>query len=143
MIEGFRLSPQQKRQWLSEQNGPANLAQCAVLIEGLLDPESLKQAAQNVVDRHEILRTGFHSRAGIKFPFQVVAGSFSPSWESHDLTELEPEQQEAGINRLFLEQRSRALDFEHNPVRFSLIGLSSYKHILVVCLSSLCADSIT
>jgi len=57
-IEGFPLSRQQKRLWqLQQQDGQAYAAQSAIQIKGKLDRETLKQALQRIIERHEILRT--------------------------------------------------------------------------------------
>ena len=77
-VEGYRLSPQQKHLWLQQPDSPAYRAQCAILLEGDLKTEALKEAVQKVVDRHEILRTTCHRLPGMKIPFQVVAGSSAP-----------------------------------------------------------------
>ncbi|MEO1182147.1 MAG: condensation domain-containing protein, partial [Cyanobacteria bacterium J06636_28] len=55
-IEGFRLSQQQKRTWLLQQEETvgAYLIQGAVLIKGRLNVDALKGALQTIVDRHEI-----------------------------------------------------------------------------------------
>jgi hypothetical protein len=52
MIEGFRLSPQQKRVWALQQESPAYRIQCAVLLSGALDVRRLKEAVKVVVGRH-------------------------------------------------------------------------------------------
>ena len=141
VIEGFRLSPQQRHLWLSRPNAAANV--CVVLIEGGVDLDRLKRAVQDVVDRYEILRTGFHSHAGIKFPFQAVVDGFTPPWETHDLTQLAKAEQEAEVDKLFREQQSAAPSPEEPSLRLSLIVLSDSRHLLVVSISSLCCDSIT
>ncbi|MCA1991714.1 MAG: condensation domain-containing protein [Coleofasciculus sp. S288] len=71
-IQGFLLSPQQKQFWLLQHNSQVYRNQCAILLEGNLKIEVLKAALQQVVDRHEILRTTFHWTRGIKLPIQVI-----------------------------------------------------------------------
>lgn len=61
-IQGFHLSPQQKRLWLLQQNSSVYLTNCAILIEGSLQVNILKAALQKVIDRNEILRTSFHKQ---------------------------------------------------------------------------------
>ncbi len=143
-MEGFRLSPQQKRLWLLQQDGLAYKAQCAVLLEGNLKSEALKEALQKVVDRHEILRTSFQRLPGMKIPFQVIAGSSTPSWDSADLSDRELQKQESKIEELLQEERRRPFDFEREPpLRLSLLTLSARKHVLLLSLPSLCADAWT
>ena len=61
IVQGFRLSPQQRHLWLLQQGEQCSpyRAQCAVLIEGALNVAIIKDALHKVVERHEILRTAF------------------------------------------------------------------------------------
>ena len=74
VIEGFRLSFQQQRLWqLSKQDGAARYcARCALMLEGELDLDNLQAAVQDVVARHEILRTRLEMFPGIRLPLQVI-----------------------------------------------------------------------
>ncbi len=143
-MEGFRLSPQQKHLWLLQQDNPAYRAQCALLLEGDLKLEVLKEALQRVINRHEILRTTLQRVAGMNVPFQVIAGSSTPSWDSADLSDWELQKQESKIEELLQEERRRPFDFEREPpLRISLLTLSAHKHVLLLTLPSLCADAWT
>jgi len=88
-IEGYRLSPQQRRSWQLQQESHAGCALCAVLIEGRLNHEALQEALRVVVDRHEILRTTFLRQPGRRFPLQVIAASGSLSWHEVKRDELD------------------------------------------------------
>src|SRR5215470_19416953 len=81
---GFQLSAQQKYLWQTYFHSAVQAAEVVVQVEGHLDVERLKRALQQVVERHEILRTTFSKVAGMKFPFQVIQ---APS--SVDLAQLE------------------------------------------------------
>ena len=67
VIEGFRLSPQQRHLWSLQQAGDElpYRAQCAVLIEGSLNLQVLRATLRDVSDRYEILRTTFSCPHGI------------------------------------------------------------------------------
>jgi len=90
-IEGFPLSPQQKRLWPLQLLVPQTYqAECLVLIEGALDVAALRLALNQVVERYEILRTSFQSLPGMSLPLQVVSQDLDR--ETHlrtVLTELE------------------------------------------------------
>lgn len=73
LIEGYRLSPQQRRLWASGLSDRS--AVCAVRIKGELDTEALREAIGQVVSRHEILRTTFKVLPGMTLPVQVVSDS--------------------------------------------------------------------
>ncbi|NJK55771.1 MAG: amino acid adenylation domain-containing protein [Pleurocapsa sp. SU_5_0] len=141
-LEGFRLSPQQKQLWLLQPNNSPYPAQCAILLQGELQLKILKEAVQHVVNRHEILRTSFHTRPGIAIPMQVISPSSNYFWQTYNLTDLTDQEQQVKIDELFLTARKVLFDWEKDPLlRLSLLHLSSQEHILLIALPSLCADS--
>ena len=77
IIQGSRISPQQKRLWSRQQrDGEQSYgASCKFLIKGPLNRQQLAESLQTVVERHEILRTAFHYLPGMTIPVQVVQGS--------------------------------------------------------------------
>jgi amino acid adenylation domain-containing protein len=148
IINGFRLSPQQKRLWLLQQGSSAYRAQSAILIEGDLRPEVLKEAVYRIVRRHDILRTTFHSLPGMKLPVQVVAEESLPSslslWRDDDLSDRSAPEQAEKIEELFREDRCRAFDFGQGPLlRAFLLRVSVERLILFLSLPSICADAWT
>ena len=70
VVEGFRLSPQQKRIWLLQESEQPYCVSCSVLIEGRLDREALNSAINEVMERHEILRTTYKRLSGMSVPLQ-------------------------------------------------------------------------
>jgi amino acid adenylation domain-containing protein len=143
-MEGFRLSPQQKRLWSQHtgQNWPYR-AQALIVIEGHLDPEVLSAAIQDVIERHEILRTTFHHLPGLTFPVQVIGNNSIPSVPDHNLSGLDPREQDTKIEALLQEARNRPFDLERGPlVHMALLTVSPEKHLLLVVLSALCADTV-
>lgn len=146
MIEGFRLSNQQKHLWLLQQDNPSFLycTQCTVLIEGIINIEALQSALHTVVNRHEILRTTFKSLPAEIIPLQLVNSSSLPPIFQHDLSGLNPQEQQDKIERIFQNTSQLYFDFEQAPIlHLSLVILSPDKHLLLLCLPSLCADSVT
>jgi amino acid adenylation domain-containing protein len=145
-IQGFKLSPQQKQLWLLEQSGsgPSYRARCAILLEGDVKTDVLKEAAHRVISRHEILRTTFHKGPGMKIPFQVIADHPASMWRDVDLSHLEPQRQQARVEEFFQEEANHPFDFEQGPLlRMTLLGLSASKRLLLVSLPSICADAWT
>lgn len=143
-LEGFRLSPQQKHLWLLQQDSLAYRASCAIQIEGNLNVEALKLTLNQIVNRHESLRTTFHRQPGIKIPIQVIAESGTLTWNQVNLKELDSQEQSAYIEQLF--QEKAGFSFNSQPksiLSSSLFTLSGNRHILLVTLPALCADSWT
>jgi amino acid adenylation domain-containing protein len=141
---GFQLSPRQKHLWLSGAETPAFNAIVAVLLEGTLELEALKSALHAVISRHEILRTTFERRPGMKVAVQVVQENLPPAWEEVDLRRVLPAQQNARVEELFQAEKRHKFGLDRGPVvRATLVKLGDEKHVLISSLPSLCADSAT
>jgi amino acid adenylation domain-containing protein len=144
VIEGFRLSPQQRHLWSLQQAGDAlpYRAQCAISIEGSLKPQVLKVALREVSDRHEILRTTFHCLPGMTFPLQSVKEESPPSIEESDLSAWNASRQAAEIEAMFQEAGRAPFDLANGPVlRIRLLHLAADRQMLLVSAPSLCVDA--
>src|SRR4028119_1574914 len=145
-IEGFKLSPQQRHLWGLQQNNPKQIYRVrgAILITGNLDREIFTRALQNVVNRHEILRTSFHCLPGMTLPLQAIACTGEVPISEHNLKGLSPEEQQAKIAALFGQLSLLPFDFELGPLwHISLVTLAQDKQLLVANFSALIADSVT
>ncbi len=137
MSAGYELSPQQKI--LFTQGRHAAVAGLALLLEGEADPEKVRSALQALVQRHEILRTRFQRRTGMKFPFQVVSDEASFAWDEVDFSSLGVEEQQSRISLLLAD--SSEIDVENGPVLHArLVKLTPRRHALMLTISALCVD---
>jgi amino acid adenylation domain-containing protein len=139
MIEGFKLSPQQRRV-LALQAGEHDVrrSQCAVRIEGPLDVDALRAAIDRVAQRHEILRTSFPKIAGMAWPLQSVR-------ETATVHHVAPEILGGSIADVVADRfhnlSSVAVDLHHGPMLHAGIArLAGPTHLLTISLPSLCAD---
>ncbi|MBV8858949.1 MAG: amino acid adenylation domain-containing protein, partial [Acidobacteria bacterium] len=138
LVGRFRLSPQQERLWSVGRGGSGYCAQCALELEGPLDAPMLVAALEDVVARHEILRTTFSSLPGLALPLQEVTG-LGPVWdEPCDLSGLEASRQDAEIDARLAQLRGRA---EAATLRAALVKFAPERHALLLDLPSLCLDS--
>lgn len=146
IFEGFRLSPQQKYLWLlqkAETKQPYRV-QCAILIEGNLNTVILKTALENVVNRHEILRTTFNCLPGMDIPVQVISDCSIAWLPEQDFSSGDREQQEVKLEAFFNEMLKLPFDFEKGPLlRLSLLNLSPCKYLLFISLPAMIADTIS
>ncbi|HJT57815.1 MAG TPA: condensation domain-containing protein, partial [Ktedonobacteraceae bacterium] len=143
-IEGFRLSPQQERLWLLQQDNDVYHAHCSILLEGDLDVEALKEAVSEVICRNEMYRTCFYRLPGLKMPIQVINEEQPFSWRHIDLSCHSPQEREVRVAEIFQEEKQRPIDLQHGPlVYFAFITLSERNHVLFVHLHSLHADNCT
>ncbi|HYP18510.1 MAG TPA: condensation domain-containing protein, partial [Chloroflexia bacterium] len=153
IIEGSRLSPQQRRIWRLAQwdGGGVYRAQCAVRVDGALEAGRLRRALAEVVERHEILRTSFRLLAGMSVPLQVVgAGAGAWDWDEVDVSgvaqgdeqwrEVWQQYEELGAVG---ETTAGGAEVVERVLRVRLVKLSETRHVLLVRLSALCGDAAT
>jgi amino acid adenylation domain-containing protein len=129
----FHASEQQKRLWGFQGSGDFYAQACLALPRNL-EISALRQAASRVVERHEILRTTFHRRPGVRFPYQVVGDSGEVRWREAEI---------AGdrLEEILREERSDPLDLSRGPVvRLALVRGAGPEPLLVITLPALCAD---
>src|SRR5262245_60830044 len=99
-MQGYRLSPQQSHLWSLQRDAGNYTAQCAVMFEGELRPERLREALQRVIVRHEILRTRFQPHAGLKLPLQVIDHSGEVIWRELGAPGLSGREQQVKIDEI-------------------------------------------
>ncbi len=143
-IQGFRLSPQQKRLWALQQNFGTACAQGALVIRGLLDVARLERAVNAVVAKHEAFRTLFCREPGVKVPLQVIVEDSKPVWETVELQAEDAATQAAKRKEMLEGHRRQTIDWEEGPlVRCTLCRLSDREHWLLISLPTMCADART
>ncbi len=137
-ITGFRLSPQQRHLWPLQMANPVFNAWLAISLEGPFEIGRLQIALNNVVARHEILRTTYHSLSGMKVPVQVIAEFVPLELRSIDL------RSDQTMDEFIAKEASQPFDLKQGPLaRAALAVISSDHHLLVVTLCAMCADSRT
>ena len=142
MLEGFRLSPQQRHLWglLQEGNHAAYQAWCAVAIKGRLNHSCLESAAESLIARHEILRTSFRCLPGMTIPMQVINETGDFIWKVDELCALDPTALSLDD---FLQSASHTFDLQNGPfLSIHLIKRSEDDHVMIVSLPAICADSV-
>ena len=73
VIEGYRLSPQQRHLWrLLHQDAAPYRSTLALVASGGVDTEALVRAVRLAVERHEVLRTTFAQAPGMATAVQVI-----------------------------------------------------------------------
>ena len=136
-IEGYKLSPQQRRAWASGQStggGQALRAVGAVRLGGALDPARLEEALRLTVGRQEVLRTVFRALPGMLLPLQVV---------THDGASFESREGGARVEELVEEGLRRPFDFERGPLlHAALVRRSAEEHLLLLAAPALCLDAV-
>ncbi|MFB1485405.1 condensation domain-containing protein, partial [Corallococcus sp. RDP092CA] len=136
------LSFAQQRLWLIDQLEPGSSlynVPVAVRLEGQLRVDTLERALQEVVHRHDALRTTFTQVAGE--PIQRVHSEGLAPLGLVDLSDM-PEAQRESEARLQAEaEMHRPFDLHTGPlIRALLFKLSEAEHVLVVTLHHIVSD---
>ncbi|WP_394849425.1 amino acid adenylation domain-containing protein [Pendulispora brunnea] len=128
------LSFSQQRLWFLDQSAPGNIAynESTVLhLRGHLDADTLEESIQDIVDRHEILRTTFAVLDG--HPSQIIATSLRIRVARIDLKDLDPATREAEARRLAHEDARAPFDLERGPLlRATVVALDPREHLLLL-----------
>ena len=140
--EALPLSFAQQRLWFLNQlepNNPLYNVPIAIGITGQLNFEALVRALNEIVRRHEVLRTTFELRDSQ--PRQVIAPELELQVPISDLTALSPEAQQAEVRRLAIEGAKEIFNLERGPLfRASLLRLATEEHVLLVNMHHIVSD---
>ena len=142
-IQGYRLSPQQKRLWLLQARASASAfwSRCAVRIEGPVDLERLEEAIHSVVQQHEILRTTFPLLAGMTLPVQVIHEESPECVRRCDVASLAVAAQNALVVKLFEQTPGVNSRYDSLPLfHCDLLPLSAEETVLLLKAPAICAD---
>lgn len=130
----FPLSFAQQRLWFLNQlqNGsPVYHVIVAYRITGELVLQALEKSLNEIVRRHETLRTTFPALNGQ--PVQIVAPNFTVAIAQENLEELSAEQQATETLRQATNELKRPFDLAEGPLtRIKLLRLNSSEHVLLL-----------
>ncbi|WP_375745203.1 amino acid adenylation domain-containing protein [Corallococcus interemptor] len=128
------LSTRQQVYWSDPAKGPEDLAHSTPAVfrlEGPLDAAALSEALDELIRRHEILRTSFPRIDGI--PMQRIAPHGEARLQVTDLGELPAPAREAEASRRIDEELRLPFDVERGPVfRARLYRLEAEQHLLLI-----------
>jgi amino acid adenylation domain-containing protein len=136
------LSSAQRRMWfLHHLSGdrPVYNVQRAERLSGPLDVAALEKSLNEVVRRHEALRTTFPAVDG--HPVPVVAPARPLHLSIVDLRSAPEGQQRAEVQRLAIDEARRLFDIGKGPlVRVKLLRLAPQSHVLLVTMPHILID---
>ena len=100
-------------------------------LQGALDVAALKQAWQQVIDRHAILRTSFVWERRDK-PLQIVYRRIELPWEQKDWRGLATVEQQEQLKSFLEADRDLAFDLSKAPlIRLTLIQMAEHDYQLI------------
>lgn len=136
------LSFAQQSLWFLDQLEPGNAfynVPAAIRMSGRLDVRALREALQEIVRRHETLRTSFRNVNGE--PAQFVAPTLEVPFDVTDLSSLTEHDREARVAEYASEWACRPFDLERGPlVRARLLRLSEEEHVLLFSMHHIIGD---
>jgi amino acid adenylation domain-containing protein len=137
------LSLFQQRLWFLEQLVPGNPAYVIpqeIRFRGKLDGAALQRVLNEVVRRHESLRTRFGAENGR--PFQIIDPPAPPALPVEDLRGLPADEREAAAERIAVAEAGKPFDLERGPLfRCRLLLLDEEDSILLIMMSHIVADA--
>ncbi|WP_312832996.1 non-ribosomal peptide synthetase [Pseudomonas lactis] len=140
--EDLPQSLAQNRLWITWQLDPHSSAYTipgALQLRGELDEDALRHSFQQLIQRHEALRTRFYERDGQAF--QRVEASADFELPIIDLSDLPHAEREARAQQVREEQARSPFDLEKGPLlRVTLVRLDDEEHQLLVTLHHIIAD---
>ncbi len=138
----FPASYAQQRLWFLDQfepNSPYYNIPTAVRLRGRLDAAALGRSVNEIIRRHEALRTTFAAPAGT--PLQVIAPGLTISVPVVDLSNLPDAEREAEAQRRAVAEARRPFDLARGPLlRVTLLKLGPEEHIALVTMHHIVSD---
>ena len=136
------LSSAQRRMWFLHHlagDQPVYNVQRSERLSGPLDVAALEASLNEIVRRHEALRTTFPAVEGNPVP--VIAPATSLRLTSVDLQGLPQPQQTDEVQRLAVEEARKPFDMGKGPLmRLALLRLAAESHVLVVTMPHILID---
>ncbi|HZI18002.1 MAG TPA: amino acid adenylation domain-containing protein, partial [Pyrinomonadaceae bacterium] len=130
----YPLSPMQQGMFFNHLYEPAlgaGIEQISCRLRGALDAAAMRRAWEEVVARHDVLRTAVVWE-GLKSPVQVVAERVGLPWDESDWSHLPAPEQESRLAQLLEEERRLGFDLTRAPLmRLRLIRLGDELHHFV------------
>nr|QEO74875.1 condensation domain-containing protein [uncultured bacterium] len=136
------LSFAQQRLWFFEQLEPDNPmynSPGAMRLIGRLEIKAFEEALNELIRRHESLRTTFTTVAGQ--PFQLISAPWRLTISVVDLNGLTEAAREAASRHITLVESVRPFDLEHGPLlRVTLLRLSPEEHLAFLVMRHIISD---
>lgn len=140
---GLPLSFTQQSMWLYDRftkgNPVFNICN-AMVMQGTLDKDKFVRALNDLVARHEPLRTTF---ANIDDkPVQIIHPAFSIEFPEIDLRNIPKDKQDNKLKKAINEEARRAFDLEKGPLfRFCLFSLEENKYVFCMTIHHIISDA--
>ncbi|WP_367254171.1 non-ribosomal peptide synthetase [Pseudomonas sp. stari2] len=140
--EALPQSLAQNRLWITWQLDPHSSAYNipgALRLRGELDEDVLRASFQQLIERHESLRTRFFERDGVALQQVEAAAEFN--LQLIDISDLPPSEREARAQQIREDEARTQFDLEKGPLLWvTLVRLDDEDHQLLVTMHHIIAD---
>ncbi|MBN4003641.1 non-ribosomal peptide synthetase [Nostoc sp. LPT] len=147
-IEWIKRSPElplsfaQQRLWFLAQlepDSPFYNIPAAVRLQGKLNVEALQQSFNEIISRHETLRTNFQTTQGQAIA--VISEKKPLTLSIFDISELPSDQQEAEIKQQATQEAQQPFDLKSDLLlRVKLLRLNDQEHIVLLTMHHIVSD---
>jgi amino acid adenylation domain-containing protein len=141
-VDELPLSFAQQRLWFLDQlepDSPVYNIHTALRLDGPLDADALGKTLDEIVRRHEVLRTTY--RMSGERPMQVIAPALSVPLRMVDVRHLPEAEREREAQRLAMEETRRPFDLSRGPLlRACLVRLGEQEHLLLLVMHHIISD---
>jgi len=136
------LSFAEQRLWFLDQLQEGSIAyneQEALRLRGSLHIEALQRAVQEIVRRHEVLRTNYQAIDGS--PVRVILPELNLKMPIINLQQLPPEEQLSEVQSLGNQEIQQPFDLAHDPLlRVTLLQLATDDYVLLLTMHHIISD---
>ncbi|NEO47535.1 MAG: non-ribosomal peptide synthetase, partial [Moorea sp. SIO4A3] len=140
--QNIPLSYAQQRLWFIEKMGlSSNVYNIPLTLHllGRLDYVALQKSLNQIIARHETLRTTFSEINGN--PVQIIQPPFELQLPTKDLSELTESEQSTKLQQLLQQENELSFNLEIDPpIRAQLFQLGTTEHILQITLHHIAGD---
>ena len=141
--ENVPLSFAQQRLWFldrMEPGSPLYNIPAAARFLGELDANALERSFNEIVRRHEVLRTTFREIDGR--PVQAIAPHLSVPLQQVDLSSLDKARQDAEVLRQASQEAQQPFDLARGPLlRVTLLRLRDKEHVALLTMHHIVSDA--
>src|SRR2546421_1887848 len=139
------LSFAQRQMWVIDQLTPGNPAYNlpnGYRLRGPLDVTALEHSVNEIIKRHEVLRTTFALQDGE--PVQRIHPELTVTIDVTALDHLTADERERRLHALASQESVRAFDLSRLPlIRVSVFKLGAAEHVLILNLHHIIADGLS
>jgi amino acid adenylation domain-containing protein len=140
--EELNLSFAQQRLWFLTQlqpDSPFNNLSAAFRLQGQLNEQALQQSLNEIVRRHEVLRTTFKTISGR--PIQIISSEATFSLPVIDLSDLSADLQAAKVEQLSQIEAQQPFNLQTDlMIRAKLVRLGAQEYVVLLTLHHIASD---